>query len=151
MRQAVNAVLVMVVLIGAIGCEASGGKHRHAAAPEQVEHVVLFWLKTPGDQAAVRKIMETSRTFESIPGVLAVRTGGPVASTRPVVDDSFDVALVVTFTDVAALQAYETHPTHADAVRDVLRPLVGKIVVYDISESGGGNKEAGAAPAPASH
>ena len=55
-------------------------------------------------------------------------------STRPVVDSSFDVGLVITFTDEAALQAYETHPMHAAAVKGTLRPLAAKIQVYDIKK-----------------
>ena len=50
------------------------------------------------------------------------------------VDDSFDVGLAMTFNDEAALHAYETHPQHVKAVTEVLRPLAGKTVVYDISE-----------------
>ena len=53
--------------------------------------------------------------------------------TRPVVDSSFDVAVVVTFEDEAALRAYDAHPTHKQAVEEVLRPLVGKLVIYDVT------------------
>ncbi|MEA2707769.1 MAG: hypothetical protein QOF78_370 [Phycisphaerales bacterium] len=108
-----------------------------------ITHVVLLWLKTPGDPAAIEKIVRTSREFREIPGVLAVHVGRPVPSTRPVVDSSFDVGLAMSFGDEAALQAYEAHPQHVKAVREVLRPLAAKIQVYDI-------KEAVASPAPAS-
>jgi hypothetical protein len=107
-----------------------------------ITHVVLLWLKTPGDQAAIGKIVRTSREFTAIPGVVNVRVGRPVASTRPVVDASFDVGLAMTFNDEAALHAYETHPQHVKAVTEVLRPLAGKTVVYDIREA-----DAGGAPA----
>ena len=36
------------------------------------------------------------------------------------------------FRDRAALNAYESHPDHQKAVKDVLAPLTSKIVVYDI-------------------
>ena len=97
-----------------------------------VSHVVLLWLKTPGDAAAVKKIIETSREFRQIPGVIDIKAGRPIPSTRPVVDSSFDVGLVMTFQDEAALQAYEVHPQHVIAVKETLRPLTKKIQVYDV-------------------
>ncbi|HBE23040.1 MAG TPA: stress protein, partial [Verrucomicrobiales bacterium] len=55
------------------------------------------------------------------------------SSDRPVVDDSFDVALLVRFTDVAALHAYEADPRHVKEVKEVLLPLTKKIQVYDFT------------------
>ena len=126
----------------ACGCAAQQGQR-------QVEHVVLCWLKEPGDAPAIDRIVQASRTFESIPGVVSVRPGRPVPSTRPVVDDSFDVGLVITFEDEAALHAYDQHPTHVKAVRDVLRPLAAKILIYDIRSAR--KNEASASTAPASN
>ncbi len=108
-----------------------------------ITHVVLLWLKTPGDAAAIEKIIKTSREFAAIPGVVSVRVGRPLPSTRPVVDSSFDVGLAMQFNDPAALAAYEVHPQHVKAVREVLRPLAAKIQVYDIREAD--MKAAGAA------
>jgi len=107
-----------------------------------ITHVVLLWLKTPGDRAAIEKIIATSRQFTSIPGVMNVRVGRPLASTRPVVDATFDVGLTMSFRDEAALHAYETHPQHVKAVTEVLRPLAGKILVYDIKEADAGGASA---------
>src|SRR5688500_12404699 len=78
----------------------------------QITHIVLLWLKQPGDAAAIDKIIKTSREFTKIPGVVSVRAGRPLPSTRPVVDSTFDVGLSMTFTDAAALNAYEVHPQH---------------------------------------
>lgn len=103
--------------------------------PSRVEHVVLMWLKTPGDEAAIEQIIHASREFRQIPGVLRVKAGRPLPSTRPVVDSSFDVGLVISFKDEAALNAYEGHPKHVQAVREVLRPLAAKFQVYDIREA----------------
>ena len=118
----------------------------HAAGG--ITHVVLLWLKQPGDAAAIDRIIKTSREFTKIPGVMSVRVGWALPSTRPVVDSTFDVGLAMTFTDAAALQAYEAHPQHVKAVQEVLRPLAARIQVYDITEAGANHaaaKEAGAA------
>jgi pantothenate kinase len=50
-----------------------------------------------------------------------------------VVDDSFDMALLVRFTNVEALHAYEKDPRHMKEVNEVLLPLTKKVQVYDFT------------------
>lgn len=99
----------------------------------EVEHVVLVWLKEPGNASQRAQLVETTKTFAAIPGVKSVSSGVPLASDRKVVDDSFDLGLVIRFRDQAALAAYETHPVHAKAVKEVLLPVTKKLVVYDFT------------------
>jgi len=100
--------------------------------PGKIEHVVVVWLKTPGDRAAREQVIAASQTLTSIPGVTGLKAGTMVPGERAIVDSSFDVALIVSFTDRAALQAYLTHPVHVRLVEETLKPLVNKIRVYDI-------------------
>ncbi len=108
-------------------------KEQEQRQRERVTHVVLCWLKTPGDEAARRRVIEASHTFITMPGVVSVTAGTALLSTRPAVDPSFDVGVVMTFTDEAALRAYDAHPHHKRAVEEVLKPLVGKLVIYDFA------------------
>jgi hypothetical protein len=39
--------------------------------------------------------------------------------------------IVIRFKDEAALRAYDSNPIHQSAVREVLRPLAKKLVIYD--------------------
>jgi hypothetical protein len=125
----VNA-LIALLIVG--GCQAHQAPAKDAKPQAAVTHVVLCWLKMPGDEAGRRRIIETTQTLKSIPGVVSVTAGRAMPSTRPVVDSSFDVGIVITFTDESALRAYDQHPTHKRAVETVLRPLVAKLLVYDI-------------------
>jgi hypothetical protein len=100
-----------------------------------VAHVVLVWLKKPGDAAARRAIIDAGEALKTIPGVVDVRAGSPIPSTRPVVDSSYDVGVLVTFTDEQALQAYPTHPTHLKVLEEVLKPNADHYKVYDFSLS----------------
>ena len=104
---------------------------RQKKAP--ITHVVLCWLKNPGDESARQTIIDASYQFKGIPGVINVTAGRAVPSTRPVVDSSFDVAVVINFADESAMAAYEQNPIHKKAVSDVLRPLTAKIIIYDIA------------------
>lgn len=99
-----------------------------------VEHVVLAWLNEPGNAAVKDKMVAATHTFQKeIPGILALSVGDAIPSNRDVVDDSFDLAIVIRFKDKAALDAYEKHPVHVKAVKEVLAPNVSKLKVYDVS------------------
>lgn len=102
------------------------------AGDSQVRHIVLCWLKEPGSETARRKLIEATEALGDLPGVVDVAVGVPLASDRPVVDDSFDVGIVFTFEDAEALAAYQDHPRHLKAVEEVLQPLVERILVYDV-------------------
>ena len=66
----------------------------------------------------------------------AATVAGPkMPSTRPAVDSSYDVAIVMTFADEASLASYGKHPVHQQAVKEVLEPLVQRHIIYDFRES----------------
>jgi|GEM_PF-304789 len=106
--------------------------HGEIETQGRIQHVVLCWLREPGNEAVRRKLIETTEELADLPGVVSVTAGVPLASERPVVDDSFDVGIVFTFRDAEALAAYQVHPRHREAVETVLQPLVEKLLVYDI-------------------
>jgi hypothetical protein len=102
-----------------------------AADPPPVNHIVMCWLKDSGNAAHRVQLVEVSKSFLEIPGVREVRVGPVIGSDREIVDDSFDIAIFMTFDSVADMDAYIVHPDHAAAVKDKLKPLVSKIIVYD--------------------
>jgi len=99
-----------------------------------VHHVVICWLKEPGNHDAQEKLIAVSRSLEKVPGVASVSAGRMVPSDRPVVDSTFDVAMVLTFHDKDALAKYLEHPEHKKATKETLEPLVKKILIYDFEE-----------------
>jgi hypothetical protein len=125
-----NRRLILLVALLAVSCRANSDTQ---SAPEgRAVHVVVCWLKTPGDSTARRRVIDESKAFVGvIPGLLDVSAGTTLPSTRPAVDSSFDVAVVMAFRDESALRAYDGHPRHKKAVDEVLRPLVARLVIYD--------------------
>ena len=99
------------------------------AAP--VHHIVICWLREPGNAKDRKRLIKTSHDFRKIPGVRTVHAGGVVPSSRPVVDNSFDVAIVMTFDNIAAMRSYLADERHEEALGKVLRPLVQRMFVYD--------------------
>ncbi|HEY7091241.1 MAG TPA: Dabb family protein [Tepidisphaeraceae bacterium] len=100
----------------------------------RVTHVVLCWLKEPGNETNRQKLIDASRAFAQIPGVVSVSAGRPIPSTRSVVDSSYDVAIVMKFRDQESLANYATSPIHLKARDTVLNPLVAKYLIYDFEE-----------------
>ncbi len=100
----------------------------------KVHHVVVCWLNESGNKEARQKVIEVSRGFSSIPGVIYVRAGSVIHSEREIVDSSFDVAIYLSFENEQKLFEYLNHPIHKKAVEKTLKPLVRKVVVYDFIE-----------------
>ena len=99
-----------------------------------IHHFVLCWLKEPGNEEHRQQIVEATESFREIPGVLAARAGQVIPSDREIVDDSFDVGILIVVPDSKSLTEYLEHPIHQKAKEEVLLPLVEKIVVYDFQE-----------------
>ena len=119
------------MVLFSLSCQSTNNSGAGSAG--HVNHVVLMWLKDPADHAARQKIIDASETFRQIPGVLDVRHGRPVPSTRPIVDSSFDIGLVITFKDRASLDAYGPNPIHQKAAQELIQPNTKQIKVYDIA------------------
>ena len=94
--------------------------------------MVLLWLKRPGNEEDRKAVRAASDELRGIPGLVFLDHGTPLASDRPVVDDSFDFGLVMRFDSVESLRVYETHPVHVKKVEEVFRPLSRKLLVYDV-------------------
>lgn len=102
-------------------------------AKGKVEHVVLVWLKKPGDAADRAKVVAAAKNFQAeIREIQRLSVGQPLPSERPVVDDSFDVGLVMRFANAQDLSTYEKHPVHVQAVKEILQPIAKKLLVYDV-------------------
>jgi hypothetical protein len=102
--------------------------------PAGIEHAVFIWLQRPGNAKDRAQILRATEDLRRTTGLIrSVKTGTPVPSQRPVVDDSFDLALLMHFDTREKLEAFETHPAHREAREKTLRPLSRRVVIYDIA------------------
>jgi hypothetical protein len=94
-------------------------------------HVVIFWTD-PAQPNAVAELMAGAEKYlKPIPGVLHCHIGKMVASHRPVVDQSYQVALNLVFPNKQAQDDYQVHPRHVEFVEKVFKRVCTKVVVYD--------------------
>lgn len=97
-------------------------------------HSVYFWFK-PASSVAVRAAFEDGlRRLCAIPDVAAAHIGVPEATPeRPVIDATYDWALILTFADLAAHDRYQEHPVHEAFVQE-FRASWDRVQVYDVRE-----------------
>jgi len=96
-------------------------------------HVVIFWTDPAQPNAAGELLAGCEKYLKTIPGVLHYHAGKMVGSPRPVVDQSYQVALNVVFADKAAQDAYQVHPQHLEFIDQVFKRVCTKVVVYDFA------------------
>lgn len=94
-------------------------------------HSVYFYLARPesdDDRAALRAGLESLRGINVIQ---RAEIGTPAATRRPVIDHSYDFALLLTFADQAAHDVYQDHPVHHEFVAEC-QHLWQRVQIYDV-------------------
>jgi hypothetical protein len=94
-------------------------------------HVVIFWTDPAQPGAADELVAGAENYLRPIPGLLHFHIGKMAGSHRPVVDQSYQVALNTVFPDRAAQDAYQVHPLHLEFVEKVFKRVCQKVVIYD--------------------
>lgn len=94
-------------------------------------HVVIFWVDSANSNAADELIAGAERYLRPIPGILSFHVGKMAPSHRPVVDQTYQVALNVIFPNKEVQDSYQTHPLHVEFVEKVFKRVCKKVVVYD--------------------
>jgi Stress responsive A/B Barrel Domain len=102
-----------------------------STAPDRpVVHMVLTRWKPDAPSDALESMRALARQFPiTIPGVLEVAEGP--SSSPEGLEAGYTWALVVTFRDAHARDAYLTHPAHLP-VADVIGEYAEQLVVYDL-------------------
>ncbi len=96
-------------------------------------HVVIFWTDPANPHAADELMAGAEKHLRPIPGVLHFHIGKMVGSHRPVVDQSYQVALNLVFPDKKTQDNYQLHPLHVEFVEKIFKPCCKKVVVYDFA------------------
>ena len=98
---------------------------------KKITHVVMVWLKEPGNETQRATFIKASEQLNDLPGIISRHVGVVQASERAIVDDTFDVAVTVTMESKAALKAYLNHPKHKKILKEKIKPLTNRVVAYD--------------------
>jgi hypothetical protein len=104
---------------------------RSEAGGLMLVHTVYFWLKPELTDAQRTEFRGGVETLRGIDVVEAVYVGSPAGTAkRPVIDDSYSVALTVLCRDVAAQNTYQVHPIHLAFVEN-FKTFWTRVQIYD--------------------
>src|SRR5438067_13130687 len=107
------------------------GAQAVATRSGQVTHVMLFWLKRPGNVDDQNFLLRALRTLRRVRGVNDVRFGRSLPVAPPGLEQSFDLGAVVIFRDREALEKFQRDQRREQAIDAMLRPLVRQYTVYN--------------------
>ena len=93
-------------------------------------HSVYFWLRDDLSPEQRKRFVDGATSLTTIESVHQGFLGTPAKTDRSIIDRSYSYALVVSFADEAAHDAYQVHPVH-DRFREQCGGSWSKIVIYD--------------------
>jgi hypothetical protein len=94
-------------------------------------HVVIFWTRPENPKAAEELVSGAEKYLRTISGIAHFHVGRMAPSHRPVVDQTYQVALNIVFHDKKAQDQYQVHPAHNEFVEKIFKPNCSRCVVYD--------------------
>lgn len=97
----------------------------------RLNHVILVWFNEEVTPAQIAQIETKTGELSAIGELKFVTTGRAVQSDRPIVDDSFDLGVIMQFDSKEAMERYLEDPRHKAFVAEYLKGKVKKLVVYD--------------------
>lgn len=100
------------------------------SSPTAFSHVVIFWTDPPDADELLAGI---EKHLRPIPGALYFHAGKMAKSHRPVVDQTYQVALNIVFPDKKTQDEYQAHPMHVEFVQGVFKKTCKRVVVYDFT------------------
>jgi len=105
-----------------------------ASEPQQkmLTHVVIAWLKPEfRTEEFMQKLLKANARLRNIPQVQSLQFGNAIKSERKTVDDSFDLANVMTFRSEQDVKEYLAHPIHVEFIDKYIKGKTEKTIVYD--------------------
>ena len=98
-------------------------------------HTVFFWLWKTLSKEQRRQFEQGLDLLTRDPNVLDRRIGTPAATSRPVIDSSYDYGIVLRFESLTAHNAYQTGKPHQDFLKNC-GSLWSRVQVYDVEDAG---------------
>lgn len=112
--------------------------HLPASADEapqgNVVHLVVMWFKDGGTALQRQQVIEATRSFKDIPGVLDIRVGETLNEEGGPIYNAFSVAMYIVLEDETALEGYMNHPIHLAVKKSGLLEGLERMVVYNFTD-----------------
>lgn len=93
-------------------------------------HHVFFWLKDPASEADKAALIAGLEKLSKVTTIRQFHIGGPAATSRGVIDNSYSISWMLIFDNAADQDSYQVDPIHLKFVEEC-SSLWSKVVVYD--------------------
>lgn len=100
-------------------------------AAADIHHLILIWQKPDTPPAQTQALLDGTKALSKIPGIKSLEIHTPISSDRPVVDDSFSYAVLMTFANEQDMLNYQQHPQHVKFIQENVKDKLEKLVIYD--------------------
>ena len=107
-----------------------GGEHAKSLDNPFI-HSVYFWFKEGVTQEQLDAFYTDSKQLAEISSVRGYFYGKPAATDRPIVERSYDYAVVVHFEDLAGHDVYQADPIHLNLLK-THSDLWERVMITDI-------------------
>ena len=94
-------------------------------------HSVYFWLKRDLSSEQIAAFEKDLNALQEIETVKQVHIGNPAPTDRPIIDRTYDYALILAFENKADHDTYQTHPIHDAFVGNNAQHFL-KVQIYDV-------------------
>tara|TARA_B110000263_G_scaffold246017_1_gene256452 strand:+ start:967 stop:1296 length:330 start_codon:yes stop_codon:yes gene_type:complete len=94
-------------------------------------HIVFFWLKKPqSNEDKIQLELELKNFIKKNKQLITSHVGKPAGTKRTVVDNTYDLSLILTFDSKEDQEIYQSDPFHLEFI-DKASKLWDRVQVYD--------------------
>ncbi|OEK06264.1 hypothetical protein BFP71_00890 [Roseivirga misakiensis] len=97
-------------------------------------HTAYFWFKESATTQQIEDFKESAKRLAEIETVKFFHAGEPAPTTREVIENTYDYAVVFHFKDLEAQEFYQKAPLHIQMIEDHSE-IWERVMVTDISNN----------------
>lgn len=131
--------IVAVIWIGFLGCQAKVSESTavvSVSSEERLEnpfiHTAYFWFTDDATEQQVADFKKSANLLAEIETVKFFHAGPPAPTTREVIENTYDFAVVFHFKDLEAQEFYQKAPLHLQMIEDY-SGIWERVMVTDIN------------------
>lgn len=127
-NYSMKSIFSMLFFVLLLGCHSP---NQEVASQNPLIHSVYFWFQEDVTPERIVAFEHAAKGLIEINGVQAVYIGAPADTHRPVVERSYDMAVIVHLDDLVAHDNYQNDPIHLDLVKEYSKDW-NRVMITDI-------------------
>jgi len=108
--------LFVITLISFSGCQIKQEVDKDIDMSDAFVHSAYFWFKEGVSQERIEAFIKDAEQLKEIETVQGFFSGPPAPTTREVIENTYDFAVVFLFKDLEAQEFYQKAPLHLEMI-----------------------------------